>query len=158
MKKWIAMLLAMALVLGMVGCGQTEKAEEPAQQVVEAPAAATEAAKEKEPVTIEFSSWYAAEETTAATMYAMVDAFMAKYPWITVNVTEYAYNNLAEQLLVRGAGGTAPDVSQVNAGWVAGLVEMDVLNSMNDIMPADVVADFYCNASVGSSICTCRSA
>lgn len=147
MKKWIAMLLALALVLGMVGCGQTEKAEEPTEQAAEASAAEVKADEEKEPVTIEFSSWYAAEETTAATMYAMVDAFMAKYPWITVNVTEYAYNNLSEQLLVRGAGGTAPDVSQVNAGWVAGLVEMDVLNSMNDIMDPETLADFYSSAN-----------
>ena len=127
MKKMIATLLTLVLVFSM------------SAQVL--------AAEDKEPVTIEFASWYAAEETTAASLYAMVDAFMEKYPWITVNVTEYAYNNLAEQLLVRGAGGTAPDVSQVNAGWVAGLVEMDVLNSMNDILPADVLGDFYSSAN-----------
>ena len=150
MKKWIALLLTLALVLGLVGCGQTQKAEEPtAQPTQAAQTPATDDVKEedKEPVTIEFSSWYAAEETTSATLYNMVKAFEEKYPWITVNVTEYAYNNLAEQLLVRGAGGTAPDVSQVNAGWVAGLVEMDVLNSMNDILPADVLNDFYASAN-----------
>lgn len=153
MKKWIALLLTLALTLGLVGCGQTQKAEEPtaqpaqAAQATQAPAADDATEEDKEPVTIEFSSWYAAEETTSATLYNMVKAFEEKYPWITVNVTEYAYNNLAEQLLVRGAGGTAPDVSQVNAGWVAGLVEMDVLNSMNDILSADVLSDFYAGAN-----------
>ena len=150
MKKWIALLLTLALTLGLVGCGQTQKAEEPtaqpaqAAQATQAPAADDATEEDKEPVTIEFSSWYAAEETTSATLYNMVKAFEEKYPWITVNVT---YNNLAEQLLVRGAGGTAPDVSQVNAGWVAGLVEMDVLNSMNDILSADVLSDFYAGAN-----------
>lgn len=158
MKKMTALVMAAVMAAGLAGCGsgETEKADTKAQSTETAAAAeGTEtggqdsSGQEKEPVTIEFASWYAAEETTSPSMYAMIEAFQEKYDWITVNVTEYAYNNLSEQLLVRGAGGTAPDVSQVNAGWVASLVEMEVLNSMNDILPENVLNDFYSGASEG---------
>lgn len=141
-KRIAALAMALTMTVGMVGCGsgQTEESQGSSSE-----------SGEKEPVTIEFASWYAAEETTADTMYAMIDAFEEKYDWITVNVTEYAYNNLSEQLLVRGAGGTAPDVSQVNAGWVPSLVEMDVLTSMNDLLSEDVLNDFYESANEGFS-------
>ncbi len=150
LKKAAALLLALAAAsTSLAGCGSSQSGESSAANAENAQASSAGTEGEKEPVTIEFASWYAAEETTADTMYAMIDAFERKYDWITVNVTEYAYNNLSEQLLVRGAGGTAPDVSQVNAGWVASLVEMDVLNSMNDILPEDVLNDFYTSASEG---------
>ena len=139
-KRWTALVMALAMTAGLAGCGSGQSGDSQDNN---------SGGGENEPVTIEFASWYAAEETTADTMYAMIDAFEEKYDWITVNVTEYAYNNLSEQLLVRGAGGTAPDVSQVNAGWVASLVEMDALNSMNDILPEDVLNDFYPSASAG---------
>lgn len=139
-KRWTALVMALAMTAGLAGCGSGQSGDSQDNN---------SGGGENEPVTIEFASWYAAEETTADTMYAMIEAFEEKYDWITVNVTEYAYNNLSEQLLVRGAGGTAPDVSQVNAGWVASLVEMDALNSMNDILPEDVLNDFYPSASEG---------
>lgn len=140
MKRWTALLLALAMTAGLVGCGLGQSGDSKENDSGE---------NGKEAVTLEFASWYAAEETTSDTMYAMIEAFEEKYDWITVNVTEYAYNNLSEQLLVRGAGGTAPDVSQVNAGWVASLVEMDALNSMNDLLKEDVLDDFYSSASEG---------
>lgn len=139
MKRMLALLLALTMCFGMTACGAA-----PAESQAGTPASGS---GEKEPVTIEFASWYAAEETTSEAFYDRIEAFEEKYNWITVNVTEYAYNNLAEQLLVRAAGGTAPDVSEVNAGWVASLVEMGALNSMNDILPEDVLNDFYASAN-----------
>ena len=141
MKRIAALLLCFAMILSLVGCSSNQANGNAGNS------GSDSADSGKEPVTIELASWYAAEETTAETFYNMIEAFEAKYDWITVNVTEYAYNNLAEQLLVRAAGGTAPDVSQVNAGWVASLVEMDALNSMNDILSEDVLNDFYPSAS-----------
>ena len=124
MKKWIALLLTLALTLGLVGCGQTQKAEEPtaqpaqAAQATQAPAADDATEEDKEPVTIEFSSWYAAEETTSATLYNMVKAFEEKYPWITVNVTEYAYNNLAESCWFAALAAPPPMFPRsTQAGW-----------------------------------------
>ena len=101
-KRWTALVMALAMTAGLAGCGSGQSGDSQDNN---------SGGGENEPVTIEFASWYAAEETTADTMYAMIEAFEEKYDWITVNVTEYAYNNLSEQLLVRGAGGTAPDVS-----------------------------------------------
>lgn len=155
-KRWVALMMAFTMAMSFAGCGndknEESKSSTSGSSGTVASSSSADAASdsgEKEPVTIEFASWYAAEETTSDTMYAMIDAFEKKYDWITVNVTEYAYNNLSEQLLVRGAGGTAPDVSQVNAGWVASLVEMGALNSMNDLLTEEELNDFYASANEG---------
>lgn len=144
MKKVIALLLALTMTVGLVACGSGSGEESTPTPSTEETAA--EEAAEKEPVEIEFACWGAAEESTSPAFYAMIEAFEEKYDWITVNVTEYAYNNLSEQLLVRAAGGTAPDVAQCAAAWLPGLVEMDVLTPMNDLLSEDVLADFYENA------------
>ena len=76
-------------------------------------------AQEHAPVTIEFLCWGAAETTTAPAFTAMINGFMAKYPWITVEVTESNYDGVNTSLLTRVASGDAPDVAQVSNQWVA---------------------------------------
>ena len=158
MKKWIALLLTLALTLGLVGCGQTQKAEEPtaqpaqAAQATQAPAADDATEEDKEPVTIEFSSWYAAEETTSATLYNMVKAFEEKYPWITVEVTESNYDAVNTSLLTRIAAQDAPDVAQVSNQWVATYYEMGGLLPLDEYMSAETLADFYPGTMSGTNI------
>ena len=67
-KKWTALMLAFTMAAGLAGCGSKDGdsgENNPGEGG-------------KEPVTIEFASWYAAEETTAETTYAMIEAFEEK--------------------------------------------------------------------------------
>ena len=92
MKKIVTMLLVVVMVLGLAACGSKAEETKPAESVKTTEAAKTETVKEeKEPVTLEFLCWGAAEETTADAFKAMLDGFMEKYPWITVEVTESNY-------------------------------------------------------------------
>lgn len=156
MKKLLAIVLAMAMVLSLAACGgssapatEAPKADAPA---AEAPAAEAPAAEEHEPVTIEFLCWGAAETTTADAFNAMVEGFMAKYPWITVEVTECNYDAVNTTLLTRAASQSAPDVAQVSNQWVAALYEMDALTALDDIMAAESIADYYEGAKSGTTI------
>lgn len=92
MKKILAIVLALAMILSLAACGSKAEETKPAESVKTTEAAKTETVKEeKEPVTLEFLCWGAAEETTADAFKAMLDGFMEKYPWITVEVTESNY-------------------------------------------------------------------
>lgn len=73
-------------------------------------------AEEHEPITLRMS-WWGGEDRAAATQ-AAVNAFMAKYPWITVE-TEYAsFDGWQEKCATQLAGGTAPDLMQINWNWM----------------------------------------
>lgn len=73
-------------------------------------------AQEHEPITLRMS-WWGGEERAAATQ-AAVNAFMAEYPWITVE-TEYAsFEGWQEKCATQLAAGTAPDLMQINWNWM----------------------------------------
>ena len=110
------------------------------------------AGAEHEPVTIEFLCWGAAETTTQPAFKAMIDGFMAKYPWITVEVTESNYDGVNTSLLTRVASGSAPDVAQVSNQWVAAYVEMDGVIPLEDLFDEATIADFYTGSMEGTII------
>lgn len=115
MKKILAIVLALAMILSLAACGSKAEETKPAESVKTTEAAKTETVKEeKEPVTLEFLCWGAAEETTADAFKAMLDGFMEKYPWITVEVTKSNYDAVNTSLLTRIAAQDAPDVAQVS--------------------------------------------
>lgn len=116
MKKLVALVLALTMLCSLTAFASAE---------------------EHEPVTIEFLCWGAAETTTAPAFTAMIEGFMAKYPWITVEVTESNYDAVNTSLLNRAAVDDCPDVAQVSNQWVAALYDMDVLLPLEDMFAAD---------------------
>lgn len=152
MKKIIAILLALAMIFSLAACGTTKSEESKTTEAQNAAQADTAAAEEHEPVTIEFLCWGAAETTTSEAFSAMVNGFMEKYPWITVEVTECNYDAVSTTLLTRAASNSAPDVAQVSNQWVAALYEMDALLALDDIMSAEAIADYYEGAKAGTTI------
>lgn len=106
----------------------------------------------KEPVTIEWLCWGAAEASTTDAFHAMVDGFMEKYDWITVEITECNYDAVSSTLMTRAAGHDAPDVAQVSNQWVAAMYEMNALRPIDDIVPAETMSDFYAGAKAGTTI------
>jgi len=115
-------------------------------------AAQSEGAKKEKPVTIEFANWLISEDNTRPAMQAMIDAFEAKYPWISVEITGYAYNSVQDQLLIRSAGGTPPDVAQIAPLWVASLADMGALKPVNEILSPAVMEDFFESSTGGTYI------
>ena len=88
MKKLIALLLALAMMLSMVACGAKEEAAAPAEKEEAAAPAETEAAKEeaaapaeKEEVTIEV---WIAQVDWADAWDEMEAKFEDEHPWIEV--------------------------------------------------------------------------
>lgn len=161
MKRPLLVLLSLVMVFALLaGCATSNGAA--ATQDASAPdqAASTDVATEDvqaaeephEPVTIEFLCWGAAEAATADAFTAMIEGFEAKYPWITVEVTESNYDAVSTTLLTRAAANDAPDVAQVSNQWVAALQEMDSLLAMDDILSVETMDDFYAGAKSGTTI------
>ncbi len=120
MKKTIALVLALVLVLGLAACGgDTTTTEAPATEApaTEAPASdapSTEAPATGEPALepAEISVWSfnigAFQE--ASNWDSLIAAFNAVYPDITVTVTPINYQDGDQQLTTAISSGNAPDV------------------------------------------------
>ena len=132
MKKLVALVLALTMLCSMAAFAVAEE--------------------EHEPVTIEFLCWGAAETTTADAFNAMIEGFEAKYPWITVEVTESNYDGVNTSLLTRVASGSAPDVAQVSNQWVAAYVEMEGVIPLEELFDEATIADFYTGSMEGTII------
>ena len=112
MKKIIALLLALAMVLSLAACS-VEKVEEPAP--TEAPKAEAEAPAATEaagPAPVEISLWTfpVGQWGDEATVKGWIDAFTTKYPHITVKVEYLDYQSGDDKLNTAIEGGQAPDL------------------------------------------------
>ena len=124
MKKAIAFAVAGAMSVSLLaGCGGGASSA-PAASSDAAPAASSEAAAPEshevnttDPITLTIS-WWGGDSRHAAYQEA-VNAFMAKYPNITVNATYGAWSGWEDTKSAALYAGTAEDVMQVNWNWLS---------------------------------------
>lgn len=114
MKKFIALLLALVMVLGLAACSV-----EQAPAATEAPKAETPAAPEADapaepagPAPVEISLWTfpVGKWGDEATVNSWIAAFNAKYPYITVKVEYLDYQSGDDKLNTAIEGGQAPNL------------------------------------------------
>ncbi len=126
-KNVASLAIASAMVLSLAACGgnsntsattaaETTKAEETTKAAEGATEAATSEEVSAEPVTLKFS-WWGGDARHEATEKA-VDAFMAKYPNITVETEYGAWTGWEEKQSLAIQGGNAADVMQINWNWI----------------------------------------
>ena len=152
MKKFIALLLALVMVLSMAACsGGSTGAAAPA--ATEAPAAEAPAAVEvpeasfydvTEPIEIVW--WHSLEDQYSALIAEVVDGFNASQDMVTVKA-EYigALKDLNEKLVAANAAGTGlPAVCTANTDYVASYGEGGVFEVLDPYIAATGydIADF----------------
>ena len=143
MKKIIALLLALVMVVGLCACSvskteetkpaATQAAENNASAETEAAAAAPEAA----PVEISLWTYPIGKWTDEATVSDLLADFNAAYPNITVKVEYLDYTNGDDKVNTAIEGGQAPDIvmegpERLIANWGAKGLMVD----LKDIVPA----------------------
>lgn len=115
MKKLIALLLAMVMVLSMVACGNTETPETTKPQAGESQPAEndTPATEPAEEIVLEYWSSWSETENQALVLKAAAESFMAKHPNIKINFT---FNGRDNRKLVVSAieAGTQIDLMDAN--------------------------------------------
>ena len=147
MKKLIALLLALVMVLSLAACGASEApaTEAPATEAPAADAPATEApAPAADPVTLKWGSWVFAEQTVGYIYQEMADLYNSTNEYNTTIDTSYFYSyaDYLSTLLIDVAGGNGPDVAHIKAEWLPQLLALGVVRSLDGYISEDVLADY----------------
>ena len=136
-KKAAALFLSLAMAGGMLaGCGGDSASSQPSTNSG-ANSGSTQAAEPgSEPVTLRFS-WWGGDSRHAATQEA-IEAFMDKYPNITVKAEFGAWSGWEENVSTQLMSQTAPDLMQINWNWITsyssdGSSFLD-LNTVSDVV------------------------
>lgn len=140
MKKFIALLLALVMVLSLAACSVEKAEDKPAEtQAAAAPEAAPEAATEAAAAPVEIALWTypVGNWVDEATVSELVADFNAAYPNITVKVEYLDYTNGDDKLSTAVEGKKAPDIimegpERLIAKWGA----EGYLVDLKDIVPA----------------------
>jgi len=147
MKKLLALVLALVMVLSLAACGgasapaptEAPKAEAPA-----APAApaAPEAPAEPDPVTIYYMNYAVLE--TAHTDYwnQLIADFEAEYPYIHVEVLTAAYNDVLTYVTNRVGGGEPIDLLYGEVTWNQVLASNGITSPITEILGDDVLSQY----------------
>ena len=151
MKKFIALLLALVMVLSLAACSVEKTEETKAAETQAAASAETEAAAES----VEISLWTypIGKWTDEATVSALLADFNAAYPNIKVNVEYLDYTNGDDKVNTAIEGGQAPDIvmegpERLIANWGAKGLLVDLADIMTDDMYASVVTS--CTSANGA--------
>ena len=153
MKKIIALLLALVMVLGLCACTVEEAPAPTEAPKAEAPKDETPVATEPAgPAPVEISLWTypIGKWVDAETVASLIADFNAVYPHITVNVEYLDYTNGDDKLSTAVEGNKAPDIimegpERLIAKWGA----EGYLVDLKDIVPA---------GTYESVVATCTSA
>ncbi len=104
--------------------------------------AATQPAAQHTPVTLNYWT-QATDPPLKPAVDELVKGFMAKYPWITVNVTPLSWDEYATKLNTSFAGGNAPDVFWCDPEKIQTFVHNGVLAPLTKYLPANYNDDWY---------------
>ena len=141
MKKIIALLLALVMVLGLAACGTKAPAE------TKAPESGNNTPVEptNNPDTIVVM----APPVTGAyleNLKVWAADFNKLYPHLTVEIIETSWGDHNDKLSTMAQAGEAPDIAEISSGALGTYVEMGVAIDIAKYMSADRLADYDANA------------
>lgn len=146
MKKLLALVLALVMVLSLAACGGKADAPAPTEAPkADAPAATPNdapAAKDPDPVTIYYCNYAVLE--TAHTDYwnQLIADFEAKYPYINVEVVSAAYNDVLTYATTRVGGGEQIDLMYGEVTWNQVLASNGLTSPVTEVVSDEFLSKF----------------
>lgn len=145
MKKLLAIVLALTMVLSLAACGgsapaaETPKADAPAAEAPKADAPAAEAPAAAEPVTLTWALW---DQESTAYWNALAEAYMASHEGVTLDIIDLGSTDYMTQLATQLAGGNSElDVVSIkDIPGYSNLINLGMLEPMNDNLTTDPAA------------------
>ena len=145
MKKIIALLLALVLVVGLVACGTTPDPTEPnGNDNQPAGNEGGDKVEAKEDKIIVMAPPVTGEYLNNLKVWAA--DFNALYPHLTVEIIETSWGDHSDKLSTMAQAGEAPDIAEISSGALGTYVEMGVAIDIAKYMDADRLADYDANA------------
>ncbi len=149
MKKFLAMLLALAMVFALCACGQsTTQAAQPATEEAAAPAAEEAAAPAADgEITLDViiceygtntREWFLGSGMNGTNF---VDKFEAENPGVKLNLEVVSWNDVYTVVDTRIASGQAPDI--LNIDVFANYANDGLLEPVSQYCPDELYADFF---------------
>ncbi len=133
MKKMLAAVLAMTMIVSLTACGAKQEAGTADAAVKEdVKVESAEVQTDGESVSITFCNFNASggKEETLQKMY---EEFQKEYPNITVDIETIGYSDYFTQMQTRVAGGTAPDCYELNIENFAAYASKGVLAEISGV-------------------------
>ena len=146
MKKIIALLLALVMVLGLCACSVEQEPAPTEAPVVETPVEGETPATEAGPAPVEISLWTfpVGNWGDEATVNGWIEAFTAKYPHITVKVEYLDYQSGDDKLNTAIEGGQAPNlIFEGPERLIATYAAKGLLLDISDMLSTDAGSQLY---------------
>lgn len=124
--KFLSISLTLALILGcFTACGSNTGDDADAGKGSTAPQSSTQpgGTEAGDPVTLRFS-WWGGEARHEAAIKAC-QLYMDKNPNVTIEFEYSGWDGYKDKLVTQLAGGTAPDIMQVDYSWIYDLRDQD---------------------------------
>lgn len=152
-KKGLAIVMAAAMAVGMVGCGSssneavsTESADSASNKET-ADAAQTEAtAVSSKDITLEFQQWWGVELPDGA-LQEICDGFTEK-TGVKIELLSNPYADTKTQIAAGAAAGTMADVVGLDGAWVYDFAKQGSIADMTTLMKADGYDDSQLSAQI----------
>lgn len=134
MKKLLALILVLAMVLGLAACGSTGNSSDASTAPAKSqPAASGEPAKSDEPITLEF--WCMTDDVER--YEAIIAAYTAEHPNITINMTHQSSSEIDQAQTTALAGREKIDCFVSNGSqYLEGRISTGMAEPLNAYMEA----------------------
>lgn len=156
MKKFLALLLCLCMILGLAACGgkDDQKTDAPDTSKTDAPASDDKqepANGQTPPATNDAEDTIVIMAPPVTGDYAELLAqwiadFEKEYPNLHVEVISTAWDDHSNKLSTMALSGEAPDIAEVSYGAIGTYVEMGVAMDVTPYLPDGALADYDQNA------------
>ena len=127
---YLGMLVVLAAVLVLSGCGPAATEKPAAEEPTAAPEKAEEEAAPEEVVEITWLQWWV-NEWGPENHAAIIEGFEAAHPNIKVTVIDVPYPDMAGKLNAAAAGGESYDIFGTESTWLAGLKKQGFVENLD---------------------------
>jgi len=145
-RKVLLSLLVLALALGLVACGP------PATEAPAPPAEETEVTEEAAAGPVALRLWVHQNPTFEEGYQALVDAYQAEHPDVTITMETFEYDTYIQTLQTAMPAGEEADILQMFGTWVCGYAER-LAPVPADVMTVEEARGFYYSAPIEGYIC-----
>lgn len=155
-KRALAVILATAMVIGIVGCGSSSsststsssesESAETEETSSESESSSSEEAQESEThenVTLRFYNYALSETDKAEWWQDTIDDFTAQYDWIDIETIVVDYNSMVTTLTNDLASGLSADIIYGEISWIPALVDGGFIQDPANVLSADFYSGYY---------------